>query len=265
MKNLLKKTLRVVPVLSLAGTLSGCATMFCGTSEEVKIESFPPGASVFVNGENVGKTPLEVEMNRDSHPLVVLKKDGYADTRVQIKQEWNRTTMLNLLFFPGIPVGFPITGWIIDARSGATSEYTEDHVVVPVLTKDSLQNVYYEGNVKVSNLNPTPKMKALENSVREMLLDEVEKYIEPVWTGVRDPTTGRLSGRRHAKGIARMEVSVGDDGTILSYEVERYEGDSAVAEGGRNVFRKIKRKFVLPKKLRAVCPLSISVPVKYED
>lgn len=250
--------------LSLAGTLSGCATMFCGSSEDVKIESFPSGASVFVNGKKVGKTPLEVEMNRDSHPLIVLKKEGYADTRVQIKDEWNGTTMLNALFFPGIPFGFPITGWIIDTRSGATREYTEDHVVVPILTKDSLQNVYYGGNVKVSNLNPSPKMKALENSVYKTLLEEIEKYIEPVWIVIRDPN-GRILGRRYAKGTAWVDVSIADDGTILSYEVEQYDGDSAVKQGGHSIFRKIKRNFTLPKKMRTICPLSISVPVKYED
>lgn len=262
MKNLLKKTLRVVPVLSLAGTLSGCATMFCGTSEEVKIESFPPGASVFVNGENVGKTPLEVEMNRDSHPLVVLKKDGYADTRVQIKQEWNGTTMLNLLLFPGFPVGFPITGWIIDARSGATSEYTEDDIVVPVLTKDALRAIYYKGNVTLTNLNPTDEMKSQEKEIREALEREIQSYIEPIFGWIRNTQT-HTSRRCRATGTAWVRAEIADDGTIASFKVEKHQGHAEVKDGAKTVFSRLQRTFSVPEELRSILPLSILVPVEY--
>lgn len=259
MKNLLLKIFRVVPALSLAGTLSGCATMFCGTEDEIEIASFPQGASLYANGEYVGRTPVKLDMNRDSHPLIVLKKDGYADTRVQIKDEWNGTTMLNTFFLPFAPVG-----WILDTRSGATREYTENYIVVPVLTKDSLQNVYYKGNVKVSNLNPSKEMKALENAIRETLILEIEKYIEPLWVFVRD-AHGKIAGRHRATGTAWTDVTISDDGTILDFEATRHEGASEVNNGARKIFQKMKSKFVLPEELRSVCPLTLSVPVKYKD
>lgn len=282
MKNLLLKIFCVVPVLSLAGTLSGCATMFCGTSEDVKIESFPSGASVFLNGENVGKTPLEVEMNRDSHPLVVLKKDGYADTRLQIEQEWNGTTMLNLLFFPGIPFGFPITGWILDARSGATSEYTEDRVLVPLLEENMYQGIFYDGNVKVTNFNPSEKVlaakDALKSSLEELIQSNlVEVRVQKGGSAARQHAVGMSASRGayhpdsatyhsrnyRATGTAWMQVEIGDDGKISSFSCLRVQGHSQIKSGANKTLQRIAATFVAPEEAAAILPALVVVPVVY--
>lgn len=50
--------LLVVPVLS------GCAALFRGPLQQVPVRSTPPGAEVFVDGERLGRTPLEVQLTR---------------------------------------------------------------------------------------------------------------------------------------------------------------------------------------------------------
>lgn len=275
---------QVVPVLSLAGTLSGCATMFCGTSEDVKIESFPSGAEVFSNGEFVGKTPVEVEMNRDAHPLIVLKKDGYADTRVQIEQEWNGTTMLNLLFLSGIPVGFPITGWIIDARSGATSEYTEDRVVIPLLTEDAYQGVFYGGNVKVTNFNASERVlaakDALMSSLSEFIQDNlVDVRVQKGGSAARmnavsmstrgagfSPDSSTYHTRSYRpEGTAWMQVEVGEDGKISSFSCLRVQGHLQVKVGATKTLQQISKSFVAPDEATTILPVSVIIPVVYSN
>lgn len=140
-----------VPAILAAGTLCGCATLFCGTSEEVRIDSMPSGANVFLNGKNVGKTPLKVELDRDTHPLIVLSQAGFPDTRVQI--DWTMNPVVLTDVFTGVFFffGFPITGIIYDVRSGAACSYAEDDIVVPLLQADETELKLYDDNVILTN------------------------------------------------------------------------------------------------------------------
>ena len=155
-------------------------------------------------------------------------------------------------------------GWILDAQSGAAREYTEDRIVVPVLTEDQLQSSYYNGSVKVSNLSPSDDLLYAEKSIREIFDEEIGKYIEPVWAVSRDPS-GRILGRYRATGTVWMNITISENGKILSSRVERYEGRSELKQGAEKVFQKIKSTFLLPEEFRFVCPLSITIPVKYND
>ena len=51
-------------VLSLAMTLSGCATMAHGTTQAIPITSSPEGARVLVDSVPIGVTPLVATVSR---------------------------------------------------------------------------------------------------------------------------------------------------------------------------------------------------------
>lgn len=73
------------PFLSLAFVfiatlISGCANMEKGAPQEVSIVSFPTAASVYVNGEAVGITPLKMSLPRKVTHEVRLEKNGYNST-----------------------------------------------------------------------------------------------------------------------------------------------------------------------------------------
>ena len=57
---------RSVGVVILALTTASCATLFNGTSQRVEVVSEPPGATVYVDGAEVGITPTEVVLSRRS-------------------------------------------------------------------------------------------------------------------------------------------------------------------------------------------------------
>lgn len=142
MRSLLKFILQSVLVLFTAGTLCGCATIFCGTKERMKIASNPTRATVFLNGDEVGVTPLTFELDRDSAPLVVLAKEGFPDTRVAIETGMNAAVLSNVFLGPLMPIGI-----VVDVRSGAALTFEEDEILVPLLRKNEKRKELYDGDV----------------------------------------------------------------------------------------------------------------------
>ncbi len=91
---MLKKsiTMKSLPLLLIAISaffLSSCATIFLGPKQTVKVQSNPPGASVYLNDNNMYmETPCKVRVSRRVRPgehnernenIYTLKKEGYED------------------------------------------------------------------------------------------------------------------------------------------------------------------------------------------
>lgn len=56
---------------------TGCASFDRGIPQSVSIDSSPPGAMVFINGEEVGVTPLEVKLPRKINYEIRMEKAGF--------------------------------------------------------------------------------------------------------------------------------------------------------------------------------------------
>ena len=95
----------------LAFVFSGCATVFKGTSEIIHVQSNPAGATVYVNGLNMGTTasPQTLKKGFDSQ-TITLKKEGYVEQNLVVQRSFDPICFLNILFWPG---------FIVDAASGA--------------------------------------------------------------------------------------------------------------------------------------------------
>jgi len=57
--------------------LSGCASFDRGTPQKVIILSFPTEASVYINGDATGITPMEISLPRKVTHEIRLEKNGY--------------------------------------------------------------------------------------------------------------------------------------------------------------------------------------------
>lgn len=57
--------------------LSGCASFERGVPQQVVILSFPTEASVYINGDAAGITPMEVALPRKTTHEIRLEKNGY--------------------------------------------------------------------------------------------------------------------------------------------------------------------------------------------
>jgi len=108
--------LAFVGALFASTFLAGCATLFSGTSDDIRFESDPSGAEVVIDGIERGETPTTVTVSRDAFndKRVTLQKEGYQDEVFRLRKDFATVAILNLGNF---------LFWGIDALSGAMFKY----------------------------------------------------------------------------------------------------------------------------------------------
>lgn len=257
--------IKAVAALATAGTLlafaSGCATIWCGTREDVEIRAKGVRADVFVNGDFIGKTPLEIEMDVQSPQYVVLKARGFADTNVQIAQETSLALMTNFLTGPFALLGFPL-----DARAGATATFSENEIDVPLLRPNENEKAFYGGNVLLTNI--APDMTTVRERLCRVLTEEIEKRkVHPKPGSVRVMVGGGSSNIYVTpSGSFKVSVEIGANGKIAKFREISGEGFvSDLRPLFRATLENVRDSFVAPESVKEFLPLAIIVPVGYED
>jgi hypothetical protein len=102
--------------------LSACATIVSGTSQDISVNTNPPGANCTINrqGQKIGQvnpTPgiVNVDKTRDDL-MLVCDKDGYQEATFLVHSGFEATTVGNVFIGGLIGVG-------IDAATGANNHY----------------------------------------------------------------------------------------------------------------------------------------------
>jgi len=94
---------RGVLVLALGGSLAtGCSTLFHGPTQQVRIESDPPGAEATITpqtssrgptflmeGDTTVRTPATVQLRRDTFYRVEFQKEGYKIGTTKVRSEYD--------------------------------------------------------------------------------------------------------------------------------------------------------------------------------
>lgn len=98
--------------LAVAVVLAGCSTM-------VAIRTEPDGASVKINGQPAGKSPLDTELsNFDFNNYVVeIRKDGYKPLTASLQKEFKVGQ-----FIIGLLLWWPELLWVYGPRALQTFE-----------------------------------------------------------------------------------------------------------------------------------------------
>jgi hypothetical protein len=93
---------RRLPPLLLAITCTGCV----GVRRQLMVESQPAGALVYINGDEVGRTPLTHEFVYYGTMDVKLRKDGYEtlEDRPRVWAPWWQIPPIDL-----VAEAFPLT------------------------------------------------------------------------------------------------------------------------------------------------------------
>ncbi len=114
--------------LALAALLSGCATIFSGTSDNVTFTSDPSNVKIYFDGRYMGTTPLTFEVPRVGFAVANLKtikaeKQGYKKQEFTLQTEFNTVAVVNTT--STIP-------WLVDFVSGAVTRYspTDYHLIL---------------------------------------------------------------------------------------------------------------------------------------
>mgnify|MGYP000847525843 CR=1 FL=1 len=115
---------------------SGCASIsYDGSYQTIRVQTEPSGASVRIDGQIVGHTPLFTEVRRSTHPKIeVASQDeptGFRAVELATKYRFKRSFLGGLLTFSLAPYA-----WALDLLTGNAWD-VRDTDVVKVTLRDS--------------------------------------------------------------------------------------------------------------------------------
>ena len=124
------RILAAAAAVGLAITLAGCATITRGTTNQVQIQSDPPGALAHTSTGFSCTTPCTITVSRKDEFSVVFSKPGYRDETVDVKTQ---VAGAGAAGFAGNILLGGIIGMGADAATGATLEHVPNPVGVTLV------------------------------------------------------------------------------------------------------------------------------------
>lgn len=107
----------ILAVVAFAFVITGCATIFTGTQQDILVTSSPASAKVSIkanNGMEVfnGTTPATVKLPKKREYAVTISMDGYQSVTLPISQSFQALYLGNIICGG-------LIGLVIDAVNGA--------------------------------------------------------------------------------------------------------------------------------------------------
>ncbi len=123
----MKKYLAVAVAVSMVlSSLSGCAAMFHGSTQQIAIRSNVPGTELYANEAYVGKENGVTIFQKNQNYMITARKAGCTATTVPASKSFDAITLLGVLIDFGI-----ITILLIDgAATGAWQQFDQVSYVV---------------------------------------------------------------------------------------------------------------------------------------
>jgi hypothetical protein len=121
------RCLAAAVLVALVASQAGCAAVFDGTKQTVRITSDPP-ADIRRSGGSLGTTPRDLEIDRQQASTLTLHRDGYEEAQIRPRQQaqagwfvWDIVTCV-------IPVTLCLPV-LVDAVTGAWFSYEDEYAV----------------------------------------------------------------------------------------------------------------------------------------
>ena len=115
-------------VMTATILLSGCASMFHGTTQQVSVRSNVPDAKIYANEEYIGTGNGVTTFKKKNDYILTARKDGCNDTSVIPTKSFDATTLLGVLIDFGL-----ITVLLVDgAATGAWNQFDKTNYMIDV-------------------------------------------------------------------------------------------------------------------------------------
>lgn len=105
--------------LLLAMTLTGCATLVHGTTQEIPIASASPGARVLIDDVPVGVTPMVAKVSRAQPHVVSFVVDSITVDRVALDRHISPWVLPDVFLLYIVPA-------VVDVKNGAAYNFSSD-------------------------------------------------------------------------------------------------------------------------------------------
>ncbi len=108
-------------LLAAAAIFNGCATIFHGSTDKIDFSSHPSGASVYVNGQYMGTTPLQLKLQGKHTYSIDFHKDGYKNQIVLVNNSVGAGWIILDVLGGVLPM-------FVDAATGNWYSLNQEHV-----------------------------------------------------------------------------------------------------------------------------------------
>ncbi len=102
-------------ILIIAISLSGCASMINGTTQNISVSATERDAKLYANGEYIATGNGIATLRKKEDYILTAKKDGCTDTSVPVSKSFDPTTLLGILIDFGIISMLVIDGGVTGA------------------------------------------------------------------------------------------------------------------------------------------------------
>lgn len=111
----------LLPAILLALLTSSCGTIIHGSKQDVSISSNPSSASVTIDNQEIGKTPLTTNLSRKDHHMVKIELAGYLPYETKLTRKVDGWIAGNIIFGG-------LIGLAVDAITGGMYKLTPDQI-----------------------------------------------------------------------------------------------------------------------------------------
>jgi hypothetical protein len=118
---MLRKMIAFGLMIVVSPLFFGCATLLAPKTHPLSLASEPHGAQVFVNGVNMGSTPLRLELKADQTYTIEFRKEGYENQTHIVHSKVGAGWVIVDVLFGLVPV-------IVDAATGAWNKLDQESV-----------------------------------------------------------------------------------------------------------------------------------------
>lgn len=116
------KTLTTIITISIILLFTqACGTIMQGTTQQVGISSNPSDASVTINGQAHGNTPMIIDLKRKDSHMVKIELDGYQPYETNLTRSTSGWVWGNIVFGG-------LIGLVVDASAGGMYKLTPEQI-----------------------------------------------------------------------------------------------------------------------------------------
>lgn len=133
---------------------SSCATIIHGSKQSVSISSNPSSATVTVDNQDKGKTPLTTTLSRKDHHTVKIELPGYMAYETKFTRKVDGWIAGNIIFGG-------IIGLAVDAITGGMYKLTPDQIQADLKSNTASLRKIKDGLFLTVVLRPDPNWEKI--------------------------------------------------------------------------------------------------------
>lgn len=120
--------------LVILASISGCASIINGTSQQISVRSNVPNTEIYANEQLIGTNSAITSFKKKKEYVLTARKVGCTDANVIAQKSFDPTSLLGILIDFGI-----VSMLIVDgAATGAWNKFDQtNYIIDPICSKNT--------------------------------------------------------------------------------------------------------------------------------